>query len=159
HCRAWRVPQRRRDDARSRARAEGARRAAAAGARSSAVRPADGDRAAGGRRAELRGNRVLARRGGGNRQVAPGARAPGAAPRAAGSEVGMKALPCAATRRRLQAYHDRELAITEQIAVGAHLEWCDRCAATLTDLRGLRHALQALAPGRPAAAETDADVF
>jgi putative zinc finger protein len=71
----------------------------------------------------------------------------------------MKALTCTATRRRLHAYHDRELAISEQIAVGAHLEWCDPCSAALADLRGLRTALQALAPGRPAAADVDADVF
>jgi len=71
----------------------------------------------------------------------------------------MKALTCVATRRRLHAYHDRELAIPEQIAVGAHLEWCDRCAASLAELRGVRQALQALAPGRPATAEIDLDVF
>jgi putative zinc finger protein len=71
----------------------------------------------------------------------------------------MKALTCAATRRRLHAYHDRELAIPEQIAVGAHLEWCDRCAASLADLRGLRTALQALAPGRPMIADVDGEVF
>jgi hypothetical protein len=71
----------------------------------------------------------------------------------------VKALTCTATRRRLHAYHDRELAISEQIAVGAHLEWCDRCAGALADLRGLRTALQVLAPGRPAAADIDADVF
>jgi len=71
----------------------------------------------------------------------------------------MKALTCAATRRRLHAYHDRELAITEQIAVGAHLEWCDLCSAALADLRGLRTAMQALAPGRSTAGAVDADVF
>jgi putative zinc finger protein len=71
----------------------------------------------------------------------------------------MKPLTCTATRRRLHAYHDRELAISEQIAVGAHLEWCDRCAAALTELRGLRTALQALAPGRPMLADIDAAVF
>jgi len=71
----------------------------------------------------------------------------------------MKPLTCAATRRRLHAYHDRELAIPEQIAVDAHLEWCDRCAASLADLRGMRSALQALAPGRPMLAEVDAAVF
>lgn len=71
----------------------------------------------------------------------------------------MKPFTCAATRRRLQAFHDRELAIPEQIAVGAHLEWCDRCAAALADLRGLRSALQAFAPGRPMLADVDAAVF
>jgi hypothetical protein len=71
----------------------------------------------------------------------------------------MKALTCTATRRRLHAYHDRELTIRDQIAVGAHLEWCDRCAAALAELRGVRAALQALAPGRPMVADFDGDVF
>lgn len=71
----------------------------------------------------------------------------------------MKPLTCAATRRRLHAFHDRELAIPEQIAVGAHLEWCDRCAAALADLRRLRASLQAFAPGRPMLADLDAAVF
>lgn len=71
----------------------------------------------------------------------------------------MKAWTCAATRRRLQAYHDRELAIPEQIAVGAHLEWCDRCTAALADMRRLRSALQAFAPGRPMLTGVDATVF
>ena len=47
----------------------------------------------------------------------------------------MKALTCAATRRRLQAFHDGELSVGDQIAVGAHLEWCDECAAALDDLQ------------------------
>ena len=63
----------------------------------------------------------------------------------------MKALTCAATRRRLQAFHDRELPVADQIAVGSHLEWCDHCAAALGDLRMLATAMQTLAPGRAAA--------
>ena len=47
----------------------------------------------------------------------------------------MKALSCAATRRRLQAFHDHELPVGEQIAVSAHIEWCPRCARALADLR------------------------
>ena len=62
----------------------------------------------------------------------------------------MRVLTCAATRRRLQAYHDQELPISEQIDVSAHLEWCDRCASALTDLRTLRAALRGAAPGRVA---------
>jgi Putative zinc-finger len=65
----------------------------------------------------------------------------------------MKPLTCAATRRRLQAFHDRELAIPDQIAVGAHLEWCDQCALALADMRMIGSALQTLAPGRAAAAD------
>jgi anti-sigma factor RsiW len=58
----------------------------------------------------------------------------------------MKPLTCAATRRRLQAFHDRELAVTDQIAVGAHLEWCDQCAAALNELKMVRDALHAFIP-------------
>ncbi len=71
----------------------------------------------------------------------------------------MKPLNCAATRRRLQAFHDRELAVREQIAVSAHLDWCDRCAASLADLRGVRQALQGLAVGRRGLSHDDAAVF
>ena len=61
--------------------------------------------------------------------------------RAAGGEDAMKVLSCAAARRRLQAYHDDELPVGEQIEVDAHLEWCD-------ELRG--------GARRPAAAAVDA---
>jgi hypothetical protein len=65
----------------------------------------------------------------------------------------MKPLNCAAARRRLQAFHDQELAVADQIAVSSHLEWCDSCTAALADLRALGSALQALAPGRAAAVD------
>ena len=71
----------------------------------------------------------------------------------------MKPLTCAATRRRLQAFHDRELPVADQIGVGAHLEWCDQCAAALADLRAIGAALQALAPGRVAASIDESDTF
>jgi anti-sigma factor ChrR (cupin superfamily) len=71
----------------------------------------------------------------------------------------MKALTCAATRRRLQPFHDRELAFADQIAVSAHLEWCDRCATSLADLRALRTSLHTLAPGRVPLAQEEAAVF
>jgi len=60
----------------------------------------------------------------------------------------MKVLTCAATRRRLQAYHDEELPISDQIAVGAHLEWCAHCSASFAELRLLGAALRSSAPGR-----------
>jgi hypothetical protein len=60
----------------------------------------------------------------------------------------MKVLTCAAARRRLQAYHDDELTIGEQIEMGAHLEWCDPCGRTLSDLRMVRSALRSVSPGR-----------
>jgi hypothetical protein len=70
----------------------------------------------------------------------------------------MKMLTCAATRRRLHAYHDEELAFGDQIAVAAHLEWCDGCAATLDELRQLREALRGALPGRFALAP-DYDIY
>jgi anti-sigma factor RsiW len=70
----------------------------------------------------------------------------------------MKTLSCASTRRRLQAFHDGELAIGEQIAVSAHVEWCPRCARALADVRELGEALQTL-PGRLTLSQEDAAVF
>jgi putative zinc finger protein len=71
----------------------------------------------------------------------------------------MKTLSCAATRRRLQAFHDGELAIGDQIAVSAHVEWCPRCARALADVREVGSALQAILPGRLALSQEDAAVF
>ena len=71
----------------------------------------------------------------------------------------MKPLNCPATRRRLQAFHDRELAVADQIAVSSHLEWCDECAAALADLRAIGAALQAFAPGRVAESVDESDAF
>jgi hypothetical protein len=62
----------------------------------------------------------------------------------------MKTLTCPAARRLLHAFHDEELPISDQIAVGAHLEWCDRCAADFAALGCMRRALRALTPGRAA---------
>lgn len=64
----------------------------------------------------------------------------------------MKELSCVAARRRLQSYHDGELTVGEQIAMDAHLEWCDACAGTLEELDTVRAALRAVAPGRAALA-------
>jgi hypothetical protein len=71
----------------------------------------------------------------------------------------MKPLNCSATRRRLQAFHDRELAFTDQIAVSSHLEWCDECAAALADLRAIGAALQAFAPGHVAESTDESEAF
>jgi hypothetical protein len=60
----------------------------------------------------------------------------------------MKVLTCAAARRRLHAYHDDELAVPDQIAVSAHLDWCDECAATFAELQLLRSALRGVIPAR-----------
>lgn len=58
----------------------------------------------------------------------------------------MKVLTCAAAHRQLQAYHDGELSIDRQIDVDAHLEWCDRCAEALEDMRAVRSALRMSLP-------------
>jgi predicted anti-sigma-YlaC factor YlaD len=71
----------------------------------------------------------------------------------------MTPLSCTATSRLLQAYHDRELPVRDQIAVDAHLEWCESCAAALDDLRELGSALVALAHGRPALTNEQSAVF
>jgi hypothetical protein len=71
----------------------------------------------------------------------------------------MKPLNCAATRRRLQAFHDRELPFRDQIAVSSHLEWCEGCADSLADMRSVRVALQTLAPGRDMLTQDDAGAF
>jgi anti-sigma factor ChrR (cupin superfamily) len=71
----------------------------------------------------------------------------------------MKTLSCASTRRRLQAYHDGELPIGEQIAVSSHIEWCQRCARALSDVREVGSALHALLPGRLTLSQEDAAAF
>ena len=48
----------------------------------------------------------------------------------------MKAMSCAAARRRLHAFHDGELPIGEQIAMAAHLDLCRACADSLADWLG-----------------------
>jgi anti-sigma factor RsiW len=71
----------------------------------------------------------------------------------------MTPLTCAATRRKLQAFHDGELPVCDQIDVAAHLEWCDRCATALGEMRLVRGAVRTLAPGREAFAGYDGAVF
>jgi hypothetical protein len=71
----------------------------------------------------------------------------------------MKTLSCASTRQRLQAFHDRELAVPEHIAVRAHVEWCRRCARALAEIREVGAALQSVLPGRLTLSQEDAAVF
>jgi len=71
----------------------------------------------------------------------------------------MKTLSCASTRRRLQAFHDRELAVPEHIAVSAHVEWCRRCNRALADIRDVGAALRSVLPGRLTLSQDDAAVF
>jgi len=60
----------------------------------------------------------------------------------------MKPLTCVAARRRLQAFHDGELRIGDQIAVAAHLDGCLVCADTLEELQVVGTAVKLGAPGR-----------
>jgi hypothetical protein len=60
----------------------------------------------------------------------------------------MRVLTCAAARRRLHRFHDEELSISDQIAVSAHLEWCDECAEAFAELRWLRGVLRGATAGR-----------
>ncbi len=71
----------------------------------------------------------------------------------------MKPLTCNATRRLLQSFHDRELSVHDQIAVCAHLEWCDPCAEQLEDLRTIHVSLNALAPRRDVLTYEEAAAF
>lgn len=71
----------------------------------------------------------------------------------------MKTLSCASTGRRLQAFHDHELAVGEQIAVTAHVEWCPRCARALAEIREVGSALGAVLPARLTLSNEDAAVF
>ena len=45
---------------------------------------------------------------------------------------------CPSTRRRLYAFPDEELPVSDQIAVRSHLEWCDACAAVQAAMSGPR---------------------
>ena len=68
----------------------------------------------------------------------------------------MRPLTCTATRRRLQAFYDGELPVADQIAVQAHMDWCDACAATLEDLRFLGTALRNCALGHDSLSHEEA---
>jgi hypothetical protein len=57
----------------------------------------------------------------------------------------MKHMVCASVSRVLEAYHDGELPVEQQIVVQAHLGECDVCAAEAKSLRQLRDALRATA--------------
>src|SRR5215467_1814974 len=71
----------------------------------------------------------------------------------------MTPLSCDRTQSLLQAFHDCELPVTEQIGVGSHVEWCDRCAAALAELRTIGSLLGSHAPGRQVLSNEQAEVF
>lgn len=60
----------------------------------------------------------------------------------------MTLLTCAAVRRRLQAFYDRELPVHELISVESHVHDCPPCARDLRELQQVGDALRlAAAPG------------
>ena len=61
----------------------------------------------------------------------------------------MTLLTCAAVRRRLQAFYDRELAVRELISIEAHLHDCPPCARDLHVLQHVGAALRAAAAPAP----------
>jgi hypothetical protein len=61
----------------------------------------------------------------------------------------MTLLTCAAVRRRLQAFYDRELAVRELISIEAHLHDCPPCAGDLHVLQNIGAALRAAAAPAP----------
>jgi hypothetical protein len=63
----------------------------------------------------------------------------------------MKHLLCASVNRVLEAYHDGELPVEEQIVVETHLAECYVCASEAKSLRMLRDALRASADVAPEA--------
>ena len=54
----------------------------------------------------------------------------------------MMLVPCEGVREHLEAYHDGELPLEDQVRVRAHLEECAGCAYEHADLARLRHALR-----------------
>jgi hypothetical protein len=60
----------------------------------------------------------------------------------------MTPLACTAVLRQLQAYHDDELRVGDQIAVAAHIDGCPDCREALTELEDLGDLLRMSAPGR-----------
>ncbi len=62
----------------------------------------------------------------------------------------MTFLSCAAVRRRLQAFYDRELPVREQIAVETHVSECPPCGRELRELETIGNALRLVAAPAPA---------
>jgi anti-sigma factor RsiW len=71
----------------------------------------------------------------------------------------MTILICEEARPLLEEYHDDQLAVSDQIAVRAHLEWCEECAAELADLRLMRGLVRATAPGQALLEQEDRITF
>jgi putative zinc finger protein len=62
----------------------------------------------------------------------------------------MTLLTCAAVRRRLAAFHDRELPVPELIAIEGHVHECPPCTSELRQLQAVGDALRLAAAPAPA---------
>ncbi len=62
----------------------------------------------------------------------------------------MRLLTCAAVRRRLAAFHDRELAVGEMISFESHIKGCPPCAGELAELESVGNLLRMAAAPAPA---------
>ena len=62
----------------------------------------------------------------------------------------MTLLTCAAVRRKMQAFHDRELPVRETIAIEAHVSTCPPCARDLRELRSIGASIRVAALPAPA---------
>lgn len=71
----------------------------------------------------------------------------------------MRPLDCAAAERLLQAFHDHELPVADEIAVSGHLEWCDRCTRSLAELRAIGSTIAAILPGHGTLSREEAAAF
>ena len=63
---------------------------------------------------------------------------------------------CAAVRRRLAAYHDRELSVQDQVAVQTHIDECPRCMAECRTLAEVGETLRREAACRAASSREPA---
>ena len=71
----------------------------------------------------------------------------------------MTLLSCSTALHQLQAYHDDELPVADQIAVSAHLDGCEGCSEALLELKGLCDLLRATAAGRMSLSCDEAEHF
>jgi hypothetical protein len=67
----------------------------------------------------------------------------------------MKPLSCVATRRRLSAFLDGELPMTDQVAVDVHLRRCRACSNELAAMRGVGDLLRATSAAAAASCPAD----
>jgi hypothetical protein len=71
----------------------------------------------------------------------------------------MRSLTCAAAQRHLQAFHDGELPVQDQIAIQVHVHSCHDCADSLGEIQFVAAALKKAARGRDLLSHEDATTF